>query len=321
MDTIINYLDNMFATLPKTKQIKDLREDILSNMEEKYNELKRDGKSENEAIGIVISEFGNIDELIKEFDIEIKDEKEELPILTEDEVNEYLRVNKKISNFIGIGVFLCLLGASLLILVPQLIEDGFITGFSEGSVRMISLIPFFSLIAIAVGMFVYAGLTIDKYKHIGNGFELQAHVRKSIEYKKDSSHSTYILSVIIGVMMCILSPVALFITSVINDNASSYGVVLLLLIISVAVYIFIYFGWIQISYKKLLKIEDYPNLSKENNKVISAVAAIVWPLAVIIFLITGLIFNQWHINWIVFPITGLLFAMFSGAYTSIKEKN
>lgn len=32
-------------------------------MEDKYNELISDGKSDNEAIGIVISEFGNLDEL------------------------------------------------------------------------------------------------------------------------------------------------------------------------------------------------------------------------------------------------------------------
>ncbi len=32
-------------------------------MEDKYNELISEGKSDNEAIGIVISEFGNLDEL------------------------------------------------------------------------------------------------------------------------------------------------------------------------------------------------------------------------------------------------------------------
>ena len=39
---------------------------MLRTMEDKYEELKMEGKSENEAIGIVISEFGNIDELIDE---------------------------------------------------------------------------------------------------------------------------------------------------------------------------------------------------------------------------------------------------------------
>ena len=32
-------------------------------MEDKYNELISEGKSENEAVGTVISEFGNLDEL------------------------------------------------------------------------------------------------------------------------------------------------------------------------------------------------------------------------------------------------------------------
>ena len=38
-------------------------------MEDKYVELKAEGKSENEAIGIVISEFGNMEELIRELGI------------------------------------------------------------------------------------------------------------------------------------------------------------------------------------------------------------------------------------------------------------
>jgi len=67
METIKNYLDNMFANLSKTSEMLKLKNDIYSNMEEKYNEHKNDGKSENEATGIVISEFGNIDELIDEF--------------------------------------------------------------------------------------------------------------------------------------------------------------------------------------------------------------------------------------------------------------
>ena len=47
----------------------NLKEEILSNMEEKYRELKKQGHSENEAIGTVISEFGNIDELVRELGI------------------------------------------------------------------------------------------------------------------------------------------------------------------------------------------------------------------------------------------------------------
>ncbi|MRH41364.1 hypothetical protein GH741_01595 [Aquibacillus halophilus] len=321
MDTIINYLDNMFATLPKNKKILDLKEDLLSSMEDKYNELKRNGKSENEAIGIVISEFGNIDELIKEFDIELDDQSEELPMLTENEVNDYLEVNKKASKLIGLGVTFCILGAALLILITQLIGDGLITGVSDNYAGIVGLIPLLLLVAVAVGLFIYSGMTTDRFKYIENDFELPSHLRQSIKNKSNSYDPTYTKAIIIGVVLCIVSPIFLFITAPMSESASSYGVVVLLMIVSVAVNIFIYFGMKKESYKKLLKIDEYTHSNKQKNKVIGAIGSIVWPLAVIIFLVSGLVFNQWHINWIVFPITGLLFAMFSGAYSILKEKN
>lgn len=70
MNTIESYVETMFMNLPMTDQIINLKKDILSNMEEKYDELKSDGMSDNEAIGLVISEFGNIDELLNELEID-----------------------------------------------------------------------------------------------------------------------------------------------------------------------------------------------------------------------------------------------------------
>ncbi|NBI29872.1 hypothetical protein ERL59_12980 [Chengkuizengella sp. YPA3-1-1] len=264
METIMNYLDNMFATLPKTEQIKSIKEDLLSNMEDKYNELKSSGKSENEAVGIVISEFGNIDELMKEFDIELDGERDELPTLTEDEVNNYLKVNKKWSIFFGTGVFICLLALIQLILIPQIIEDGVITDLSENFNDDILLIPFFLLIAIAIAMFTYAGMEMSfgKYRDLEKRFKLTVHLRKSIENKNDSFHPTYTRSIIIGVVISFLSPITLFIESAINEDVSSYGVVFLLLIISIATSIFIYFGFIKMSYDTLLKIE-HSNSNRE----------------------------------------------------------
>ena len=41
MNTIINYLENMFSGMPKTAELIKLKEDLLSSMEDKYNELKK----------------------------------------------------------------------------------------------------------------------------------------------------------------------------------------------------------------------------------------------------------------------------------------
>ena len=61
METIKNYLESMFLNLPNTPEVYKAKNELLQMMEDKYTELKGSGKSENEAIGIVISEFGNLD--------------------------------------------------------------------------------------------------------------------------------------------------------------------------------------------------------------------------------------------------------------------
>lgn len=58
METIKNYLENMFSHLPNTPEVQKAKYELYQMMEDKYNELISEGKSDNEAIGIVISEFG-----------------------------------------------------------------------------------------------------------------------------------------------------------------------------------------------------------------------------------------------------------------------
>ena len=70
MDTIRNYLNAMFAGLPDTPEVRRAYEELAAMMEDKYTELMEEGVTENEAIGTVISEFGNLDELAQTLGIE-----------------------------------------------------------------------------------------------------------------------------------------------------------------------------------------------------------------------------------------------------------
>ncbi len=70
MEAILNYIETMFAGVPVTDDTKRLREEITANMTDKYDELIQAGKSDNEAVGTVISEFGNIDEVLVEMGVE-----------------------------------------------------------------------------------------------------------------------------------------------------------------------------------------------------------------------------------------------------------
>ena len=54
METIKNYLENMFSHLPNTPEVQKAKYELYQMMEDKYNELISEGKSDNEAIGIAL---------------------------------------------------------------------------------------------------------------------------------------------------------------------------------------------------------------------------------------------------------------------------
>lgn len=98
MNTIRNYLDNMFLGLPDTEDVRRAKKELLAMMEDKYNELKNNGKTENEAIGIVISEFGNLDELADALGIrQAFDNKSDINFVTYEEAEKYLEDSKNIA--------------------------------------------------------------------------------------------------------------------------------------------------------------------------------------------------------------------------------
>ena len=63
METIKKYLEAMFANLPRTPEVIKAKDELWQMMEDKYTELIGEGKTENEAVGTVISEFGNLEDL------------------------------------------------------------------------------------------------------------------------------------------------------------------------------------------------------------------------------------------------------------------
>jgi uncharacterized membrane protein len=321
MDTIRNYLDNIFANLPKTGKVLELKNNILSNMEDKYNELKRQGKTENEAIGIVISEFGNIDELISELGIQANNETPSQPLVTADEVEEYLKVKKVMGLQIGIGTFLCILAPAILILLSVLVENGVIfASLNENAAYVPGLIILFVLIATAVGIFIFSGMNFERFKFMEEGVQLPMGVADDLKKRHEAFNPTFYLCIVVGVCLCIISPVSLFLSSMISDDTTEYGVFALLVIIAIAVFLFISAGTVRESYEKLLRIGDFAPKKKED-KVIGAVAACVWPLAVAVFLFCGFVYNLWYIAWVIFPITGILFGMFSAVYSIVTDKD
>ena len=112
METIKSYLETMFANMPDTPEVIRAKSELFGMMEDKYNELISEGKSENEAVGTVISEFGNLDELADTLglnanthDDSSKTATPDKRILTLDETRHYIRTCSKRSLLIALFIF------------------------------------------------------------------------------------------------------------------------------------------------------------------------------------------------------------------------
>ena len=115
METIKNYLENMFSHLPNTPEVQKAKYELYQMMEDKYNELISEGKSDNEAIGIVISEFGNLDELADSLGIKsFVNPSQAMPAaktLSRETAAAFLRDSAKQAYLTAFGVLLCIIAS------------------------------------------------------------------------------------------------------------------------------------------------------------------------------------------------------------------
>lgn len=64
MEKLEKYINELFQDAPKTKKVRELKDELTCDLEEKYKDLIKDGKSEQVAYREVISGIGDIEELL-----------------------------------------------------------------------------------------------------------------------------------------------------------------------------------------------------------------------------------------------------------------
>lgn len=63
MNVIIAYLETMFSAYPQTSRLQEAKAELQAMMEDAYTSLIAEGRAENEAVGQVIRDFGNLEEV------------------------------------------------------------------------------------------------------------------------------------------------------------------------------------------------------------------------------------------------------------------
>ncbi|MBO5260072.1 MAG: hypothetical protein J6B26_06805 [Agathobacter sp.] len=325
METIRNYLETMFAQLPNSPQVLHAKDELWNMMEDKYNELIQEGKSDNEAIAIVISEFGNLNELSEELGITgfMSDGSfEKVRTLSLQEAKDYIRNYKAHAFRIALGVLLCICSP-----VPTVIISG--SAFPE----VVGVMCLLILITCGVALFVSSGIIMSKWEFITKeACTIDFATAQYVHNEKENSRTSHAIYNTIGVVLCIVSIFPLILLDEMNFVGAFYeniGAAILLFLVSIAVFLFIISNMSQSCLDVLLKLNGTQTVSGHyvpsqegkvptfKNPVVNWIMSVYWPTATCLYLSWSFLTFDWHISWIIWPLAGIL----SAAINNICDKN
>ena len=306
METIKNYLETMFQNLPNTIEVKRAKHELGQMMEDKYMDLKAEGKSENEAVGIVISEFGNLDEIADDLGISVYVKEEnviERRMVSTQEVKDYINEKSRYGFMIGLGVLLCIISPCGVIITENIYGILFL----------------FVAITVAVGMFVFSGVSMGKWEFLKRDLcSIDFSTTEYVHNQKENYRMTNALMNTIGVVLCVFCCVPVIIISEFDRSGrlDVFGVVLLLVLVAIGVVLFVSTGNRMSAYDTILKLNSEDTIGgnfvasqkgqvRYSNKTLAAIMSVYWPTVTCFYLCWSFLSGAWHITWIVWVIAGI----------------
>lgn len=244
-------------------------------------------------------------------------------VVSLEEANAFLDLTRQLSSRMAAAIALCVLSPICLIqLTGAAACKG---GISETFASCVGVSVLLVMVAIAVGILIFNGMKLAPYQHMEEeALSLQYGVSGVVQRRKEADEPAYRMSLVVGVVLCILSVVPLLLSSAMDlgDYISLCCVNILLALVAVAVFLFVRFGSIHSSYQKILQEEDYTRERKQANKKLSWFPGAYWTLATAIYLAYSFTTKQWDSTWIVWPVAGVLFAAVYGILLAVvRRKN
>ena len=311
METIKNYLESMFRNLPNTSEVIKAKNELLQMMEDKYTELRREGKSENEAVAKVIAEFGNLDEVaaslgIKEV-IGEKKERERRNVSLE-EVQDY--ISDKVS-----AILLRAIGVALFILcpVPTILFGDIV------AVDWIGPVLLFVCIAVGIALCIMSGHRTEQWRFLRHEpCSISPATTDFVVAEKRKFQSVYTALFCTGIALCVCCAIPAIILSDARTGISEdWGGVCVLAFVAAGVALMIYSSRRYRLYQSLLALNSQETIggayvqSKDKepvytNNTVRVIMSVYWPTITCIYLCISFLTFQWWITWIIWPIAGVV---------------
>lgn len=141
MKKIEKYVNDLFKEAPNTSKAMEIKEELTNDLIEKYNDLIKEGKNQNEAYNEVILGIGDISQLINSLNVQ-----------TPNSLNESRR---KTALVVSVSVFIYILSIVMVVILAENKMPDFV---------VVSV--FLLLLALATCLLIYHFMSMPKYTKI-----------------------------------------------------------------------------------------------------------------------------------------------------------
>lgn len=230
--------------------------------------------------------------------------------VTMEEANAFLSAKAATARPIALGVLLCILSPICLLLLGAMCEQpnsGMSAGFAAGA----GLVILLGMVAAAVAVFVSCGSKTSRFEYLEKEiFETEYGVTGMVKARKEQYKAAYDRGNLIGVCLCVLSPIFLFLGMAVfseDDLLMVLCLCLTLVLAGVGVLFLVAVGIPWASFEKLLQEGEYTREEKSRLPVTGTVSTAYWLIAVAVYLAWSFATDGWKQTWIVWVVAGVLF--------------
>lgn len=188
-DKLRTHVDELFYSAPKTRKAQELKEEILANLIDRYNDFLDNGKNEVDAFNNAISGIGDVEELIN--------------ALNENNIFDYEKIQKQREKFalmIAISVALYIISVVVVILFNSIGLDS-----------NVSACIMLTIDAFATGLIIYSIMSRPKYIKTDDTI-----VEDFKEWKQQSSDKKMIIKSITSIYWPIIVSIYLLLSFIFN---------------------------------------------------------------------------------------------------------
>ena len=227
------------------------------------------------------------------------------------EATAFIQAREQAAKKMALGTVLCILSPICLFLLMGM-SDSSLLPFSEDIGALLGLIVVLLFVCVAVTQFLGTGSLLKPFAFLEKEeFDTAYGVDALAREQKNTYESTYNRYTIIGVILCITAVIPLFCAAALggSDFFVLLGLSLLLLLVSVAVYLFVVCNTIQNTYLQLLQEGEFTKSSKRHQKLLEPVSTVYWLAVTALYLGFSLITMRWESSWVIWPVAAVLYGV------------